>query len=407
MSEDPYLRMSSLEAAAGWVPGFVPVQPGLEEHVPIEDPLEAFEAVLLKALQFRTCFVEFSGGRDSSAVLAAACQVARREGLALPVPLTRVFPEAPTAREGDWPERVIRHLGLKEWIRLEIRDELDLLGPTAIEGIRQHGLLWPVTVHTKPMTFEQARGGALVSGEGGDEVFGRRRITPVTMLLAGIRPRSLGLKFSLAALSPKLIRKRYAESSVRKSVGSWLTPLAANAHTESVVADELGEPIVWAESVRALSRRRGWIMGKHNLSVRAKQHDVEYFHPLLDERFIEAFVRRRPILGYPNRTTAMQAIFGSLLPAEVLARSTKARFNSPYFHDYCRAFARDWSGEGVDPELVHVEELKRVWNGDLPHAQSLPLLHQAWLAVSGIASSLRATTPNGGLSVVRDPSLNP
>ncbi len=38
----------------------------------------------------------------------------------------------------------------------------------------------------------------------------------------------------------------------------------------------------------------------------------------------------------------------------------------PYFHHYSRAFADNWSGEGVDTELVDVEELKKAWSENQP-----------------------------------------
>ena len=122
------------------------------------------------------------------------------------------------------------------------------------------------------------------------------------------------------------------------------------------------------------------MMGQHNLNLLAAEHDVQYLHPLLEDAFVSSWVRGHSVLGYPTRTHAMQAIFGSLLPREVLARTTKARFNRPYFHHYCRAFAEQWSGEGVDSNLVDVDQLKKVWGQESPHAQSLPLLHQAWIA---------------------------
>jgi asparagine synthetase B (glutamine-hydrolysing) len=378
---DPFMRMTPLEVAAGWVPGILPAPPHPEGDRPPIEPLAALESVLLDAVRSTPCLVEFSGGRDSSAILAVANRVARREGLPMPVPVTRIFPETQEAGEGDWPELVIRHLGLKEWIRLEIRDELDLLGPTATSGLLRNGLLWPVTAHTKAMTFDHARGGALVTGEGGDEVFGPRRITPLTKLLAGARPKSLGIKYSLGALSPKMVRRRSMERSLAKSMSPWLRPAAWQAHSESVVAEGLAEPLGWGASVRLLPRRRGWTMGRHNLSVVAGEHDVRYVHPLLDGRFLDAFTDERSLLGYPSRTHSMQALFGSLLPAEILTRTTKARFNAPYFHRHSRAFADTWSGEGVDTGLVNAEELKKAWREDSPHAQSLPLMHMAWLAV--------------------------
>ena len=41
----------------------------------------------------------------SSAVLAVAVHVARREGLAEPIPITKVFPDVPTTEEQSWQER--------------------------------------------------------------------------------------------------------------------------------------------------------------------------------------------------------------------------------------------------------------------------------------------------------------
>src|ERR1700749_707865 len=55
---------------------------------------EALESVIRPALERSPCLVSFSGGRDSSAVLAAAAALARREGLPLPIPATIVFPAA-------------------------------------------------------------------------------------------------------------------------------------------------------------------------------------------------------------------------------------------------------------------------------------------------------------------------
>ena len=57
-------------------------------------PRAAFEAAILPGLRRSPCLVSFSGGRDSSAVLATATAVARREGLPLPVPITHRFPSA-------------------------------------------------------------------------------------------------------------------------------------------------------------------------------------------------------------------------------------------------------------------------------------------------------------------------
>jgi asparagine synthase (glutamine-hydrolysing) len=64
---------------------------------------DALENAMLPALRRSPCFVSFSGGRDSSAVLAVAVEVARRHGLPEPVPATMRFVDAPrpTRRSGS------------------------------------------------------------------------------------------------------------------------------------------------------------------------------------------------------------------------------------------------------------------------------------------------------------------
>ena len=54
---------------------------------------------MLRALRRPPCLVSFSGGLDSSALLAVATAVARREGLDDPVPATLVVPGSPESDE--------------------------------------------------------------------------------------------------------------------------------------------------------------------------------------------------------------------------------------------------------------------------------------------------------------------
>src|SRR5687768_13200402 len=49
---------------------------------------DVLEELLVPALSRTPCLVAFSGGRDSSAMLAMAVHVARRHGLEHPVPIT-------------------------------------------------------------------------------------------------------------------------------------------------------------------------------------------------------------------------------------------------------------------------------------------------------------------------------
>src|SRR4051794_24216047 len=105
------LALTALDVASGFPLGAV-----TPAHAPAGVPRDvraALEAAMRPALQRPPCFVAFSGGRDSSAMLAVADRLAGREGLARPVPLTARFPEAPDTDESDWQERAIAALGVE------------------------------------------------------------------------------------------------------------------------------------------------------------------------------------------------------------------------------------------------------------------------------------------------------
>jgi len=74
------------------------------------------------------------------------------------------------------------------------------------------------------------------------------------------------------------------------------------------------------------------------------------------------------------------SLFGDLLPRAVLERSTKAQFTNAVCTLHTRSFARQWNGAGVDTDLVDPEALRDNWLSDAPHAPTMALLQQAWLA---------------------------
>ena len=47
------------------------------------------------------------------------------------------------------------------------------------------------------------------------------------------------------------------------------------------------------------------------------------------------------------------------VPDAILARGSKASFNAAFWSDHAQRFADQWTGEGVDPELVDVDKLPR------------------------------------------------
>src|SRR5689334_5239372 len=87
---------------------------------PEVDAITALTAVMLEALQRAPCVVSFSGGRDSSALLALAQHVARTHALPAPIPATLLFPGVAAADEDKWQRTVLNHLKLSEWLRIPV-----------------------------------------------------------------------------------------------------------------------------------------------------------------------------------------------------------------------------------------------------------------------------------------------
>ena len=344
-------------------------------------PLEALESLLAPALARPPCVVAFSGGRDSSALLAVATSLAARRGLAKPIAGTLDYAGEQDADEREWQELVVRRLGVADWEKVTVGDGADLLGPVATDGLRRHGLLWPPAHHTILPLLRLASGGSLVTGDGGDEVFGGHRVTPLVRLLHGRLPRSRGeVAEGGLALAPRLsaIVPTFVRCGPR-----WRGAGCARAREEifaaAAAADKAAEPIGWRTSLRRLPLMRAWALGFHNQDILAAEVGTRIVRPLQDAPFLEALSRCSPPWGFAGRDEVMRSLFGHLLPEASLRRPTKATFNRVVFGQHSRAFARAWTGRGVPAELVDPDVLRRFWEAPVPHALSFALLQAAWL----------------------------
>lgn len=343
-------------------------------------PLEALEHELLPALDRSPCIVSFSGGRDSSCVLAAATALARREGLPLPVPATNFFAGAPNTEESEWQERVVAHLELPEWIRLGFVDELDAVGPIACAVLRRHGLLWPFNAHFHVPLLEAAADGALVTGVGGDEVLGVSRWNRANAVLERrVRPAPCDVLAVTLALSPLRLR-RLVLTHRRRETLSWLRPTAQRALRATLAAEEAAEPRVYHERVRWWRRRRSVRLGFRSLSLLAADAGATIVHPLATSAFGSAAARIAPVGGPSDRGAFMRQIFGNLLPDAVYGRVSKATFDEAFWRIHARALAQRWNGEGVPTELVDAEGLRAQWARPVPDGHTYTLLQAAWLA---------------------------
>ena len=359
----------------GTVPGAYPVPDGSAAS-----PIEALEQECLLALRRPPCLVSFSGGVDSSLVLAAATHVARREGLPLPVPATNAFPGVPDTDESTWQELVVSHLDLADWVRLVLTDELDVVGPLATRGLLRHGLLWPFNAHFHAPLLEAARGGSVLTGIGGDELFGVPRFGRAFNVLSGrVRPRPRDLARVALWASPGPLRRTLLARRMPAEL-PWLQPAARRQFARMWAAHEAHEPARLAPRAQRLQASRAFRIGFRSLDLLAEDAGASISHPLASPAFAMAVAHAAPARGFAWRGDAMRALFGELLPERLAARDTKVCFDGAFWGPASRKFSASWDGTGVDPAVVDTERLRREWAEPLPDSHTYLLLQAAWLA---------------------------
>jgi asparagine synthetase B (glutamine-hydrolysing) len=375
-------QLAPLEVATGLVLGVEPKLEILDGGATETDaPLRAFESAVLPALRRAPCLVSFSGGRDSSAVLAIATATARRDGLALPIPVTNVFPGAAATDESEWQERVVSHLGLEDWVRLEHDDELDCVGSVATDVLRRQGLVFPFNAHFHVPLLRLAAGGSLLTGIGGDEALSPSSWSRVVdVLRSRVRPQPRDILRVGFALSPQVVRRAILRRGQLGPAYAWLKPAARRAFTNALVAQAASEPLAWAAHIDWMRRLRYLRIGLGSLRLLASDDDVQMSHPFLDRGFANALARMPRDERFASRTAAMHALFGTLLPTEILERSSKTEFDEAFWGKPSRAFAAAWDGKGVDGELVDAEALAVEWASPEPDPRSFLLAQSVWLA---------------------------
>jgi asparagine synthase (glutamine-hydrolysing) len=377
------IRLSPLESAVDDAIGEAEAEPALPT-VPEElAPLEALEEALLPALLRPPCFVMFSGGRDSSVVLAVAARAARKEGLELPIPITHVFPNYPETDETGWQSLVLRHIGLRDHHRQVFGSEFNLLGPAVRESIRQHGLIAPAASQLFVPTLAEARRGSVITGLDGDGLFNGGSFAHVrAVFLRHERPTlrtplSIGRALTLRGVRQVVAGHRDPSRLV------WLRPEARERIRTLDAAESATEPLLWNRYVSWWARRRHVVSRSQALAELARVHEVQLVHPLMDKRFLAAVSQWGGRWGWGRRAAALRAQFGGLLPNAVLSRESKADFTRAYWGADTRDFIEEWDGAGLPDDLVDPEALRGVWRSDQPDARTGLLLHAAWAAASG------------------------
>jgi asparagine synthetase B (glutamine-hydrolysing) len=375
------LELTALDVAVGF-----PIGVGAEpSSLPAPEDASATDALLaacrrIQAPQAAT-FVSFSGGRDSSLVLAAATRAARSVGAPDPVPVTLRFVLDPVAEESSWQELVVRHLGLDEWERIPVRDELQSLGEIHTHVLERDGFKWPPNTYFHELICSHVTAdGTLLTGLDGDGLMGDWRW--ISLLHPKAAPTSVRRRVSLFAQA--ILGTRWRERFLRDRYPPldlpWLRPAGEVAAQREIVRHVAAEPPSWQRRVAFYARSRYLAAAQQALELVGDANRVHITHPLLDERFLAALARDGGNRGTGHRTDVMRHLGAGLLPEAALARETKAFFPRTSISEATREFARTWNGDGVPQDLVDAELLRAEWCSDAPHFGSATCLATAWLA---------------------------
>jgi Asparagine synthase len=372
--EHDFVRLSPVETQLGFPFEARSGAPTVVRRSPDRRSARAvLEDILRDALADGPCYVTFSGGRDSSALLALAVHLARRDGLPLPVPVTAVYPEAPATDESYWQQLVLDHLGVGDQVVVAVGGQQRLLSESATVALRSHGVLWPEATQLQgPLLRGLHAGGALVTGEGGDNAIAGGRVAPLRMLMRTWPPRR-----SIVRGAVRSMRDRQPAF-----VPGWFTAAAAEVFRTRVV--EHREALRWDVRTRQILDQPAAQVLFANVKASIAECRLRPFLPFVDPQFLAALSREGGPLGFGGRGLVFEHLVGDVLPREVVFRSSKASFNETRWGDDEREFAREWDGTGFDSDWVDADILRAEWLSADPHPVADFHLHVAWAAHHGI-----------------------
>jgi len=383
-----------LDIAYGVPLGRDPAAPPLTAG-PTRLPIDAIEDVLGPALARPPCVISFSGGRDSSALLATAARLARRTGLDPPIPATLRFPGDAATDEEAWQAAVLGHLGLDDWVRIDVYDQLDAVGPVAATALRRHGLLWPFNAHFHLPIIELAPGGTVVTGFGGDEIGRAGAAARAERIVA--RQRRPHLRETVPVVGLALAPRPVRAAVVWTRFGGgppWLTPRGTRLARSAYAIDEAAVPFGWDRKLTEwIWRRRYFRVCTASFELLGEPTDTTVVHPFVAPGVLASLATAGGMVGFGGRDGLMAALFADVLPPEILFRQTKATFTHPLWTNQARTFAREWSGGGIGRDLVDPDALRAHWLSNDRDLLSTTLLQAAWLHDHGGAAAPSAVGP--------------
>ena len=107
-------------------------------------------------------------------------------------------------------------------------------------------------------------------------------------------------------------------------------------------------PILWPAAVGWWWRSRYRAVLSASMGLLADDANAQIVHPFLDATVLGAVAGHFGPAGPSDRSAAMTALFGDVLPADVLSRRSKAYFDEAFISEHSRSFvpagrARGWT----------------------------------------------------------------
>ena len=380
-------ELTALEAVAGCpLGGRARPAPRLARRG--HEPIAALTSAIERTLDNGPPAVAFSGGRDSSLLLAVAALVCRNAGVEPPLPITLcIASPVAEADERVWQERVLEHLQIPRWHRIPIRGELDLIGSYARRHLLSDGLLFPANAHSVVPMLDAAGGRCLIVGLGGDELLTPQQWRSVHDLLGRRRrPQRRDVARLAVAALPRAIRGRL-DPPARGSRADDMAASGGKCQLDRLSRRGFEEPVAvgFSDQARCRSPGRGPSLQAMQRLAQASGHGSSSVAGPGIRRRARPRGRPRRVGGGPP---IMNALAGDLLPANVVGRTSKAYFNRVFFGEESRAFAAAWSGRGLDETLVDAEALRR--NGCPRFPTFAPrCCFRRWLADRDLVADLR------------------
>jgi hypothetical protein len=390
--------LTELEVASGVVvgQGSAPTF-GAHGHL---DPIAVLRTLVRPLLASPPCVVAFSGGRDSSALLALLIDVARREGLPEPLAVTARWSDDEASDESTWQEEVARTIGVRNWEIIRPGTDLDLLGDEATSVLKQLGLRWPAPAYALRPMMRIGAGGSFLSGEGGDEAFG---LWPYGRLWSTIRdrkvPRSSDLRALALGCAPRTLRRLRWRQNL-PPYQHWIRPEALRYLAHVMADDRADDPLRWDRYQRVHRRRRGTELSLQTIDGLCALEGTKFVAPFLDEQFLAALGAWGGTFGRGDRTEVMSTLFSEVLPGPILARTSKATFGGVFWGPASRNFAHEWDGLTFQTDLVDPEALRQEWLAPVPVYGSAIPLQAAWLWANREPRTPDAAHPPTGLTEV-------